>query len=103
MEYKMDLSRFCFELLNREVENDIEEICDTAGERYLYNSIIRKFITGAPVRVDDVDFSAFSEDDIVDLTDNKSAELYNIACGAFKIADGFIKSNPIAVKKRRFF
>ena len=103
MEYKIDLNRFCSELLKRKVENEIDKIYDTAGERYLYENVIQKFIAGIPVYASDIDFSAFSEDDIVDLADNKSDKLYNAANGAIKIADGFLSSKPIAVRKRMFF
>ena len=51
----------------------------------------------------DIDFSAFTEDDIVNLADNKTYEIFNCVQGPFEIAEKFMKSKPIAAVKRKFF
>lgn len=100
---EINLNNFCNALIKGDRQTDAEDICETDGEQYLYDNIISKFIAGIPVYMSDIDFSAFTEDDIIDLTDNKAYEIFNCMRGSFKIADGFMKAKPVAAVKRKFF
>ena len=100
---EINLNNFCDALIKSDGQTDAEDICETDGEQYLYDNIIPKFIAGIPVYMSDIDFSAFTEDDIIDLTDNKAYEIFNRLQDSFQIAAGFMKAKPVAAVKRKFF
>ena len=100
---EINLTNFCDALRKSDRKSDVEDICETTGERYLIDNIISKFIFGTPVYMSDIDFSAFTEDDVVNLADNKTYEIFNCVQGPFEIAEKFMKSKPIAAVKRKFF
>ena len=62
---EINLNNFCDALIKSDGQTGAEDICETDGEQYLYDNIVSKFITGIPVYMSDIDFSAFTEDDIV--------------------------------------
>lgn len=102
MEYQIDLNRFCREIRSDRKDNLLDEIYETSGEKYL-EKMLQKFAVGIPVRICEIDFSAFDEDDIVDLIDNKGREIDDLFCAFERIAEGFINCKPMAAKTKRFF
>lgn len=103
MEYELDLKEFCSAL--RESEKDIfaEKIFNTPGEIYLYQNVIQKIAADVPVRICDIDFSAFEEDDIVDLIDHKGDDIEEYLFGASLIVDKVHNSKPLTATERKFF
>ena len=103
MEYQINLKQLREELKSDRDRDFYHEIFETQGERYLHEHVIQKFASGIPVYIGDVDFSAFDEDDIVDLIDNKGREIDDLLCAFERIVNGFVKSKPLIAKKRCFF
>lgn len=103
MELQLDLTGFCSALRKSESESFTEKLCDTPGQRYLLENVIHKFVTDIPVRICDIDFDAFDEEDIVDFIDNKEQEIDEHVRGAFVIAEEFQKSRALTTSKRKFF
>ena len=103
MELQLDLKGFCSALRKSKSGDFIENLCNTPGQRYLFESVIQKFVTDIPVRICDIDFDAFDEEDIVDFIDNKEQEIDEHVRGAFVIAEEFQKSRALTTTKRKFF
>lgn len=103
MKYEIDLKSFCDALRESEESDFAGRLCDTPGERYLYDNVLQKFVSGVPVRICDIDFDAFDEDDIVELIDNKNDNIYKFLCGVSLIVENFCKSNALTAKTRKFF
>ena len=103
MELQLDLKSFCSALRKSESGDFIENLCNTPGQRYLFESVIQKFVTNIPVRICDIDFDAFDEEDIVDLIDNREQEIDEHMRGALVIAEKFQKSTALTSAKRKFF
>lgn len=103
MELQLDLKGFCSALCRSEAENFADNLCSTPGQRYLVENVIQKLVTDIPLRICDVDFDAFDEEDIVDLIDNKGQKLDEHIRGAFVIAEKFQKSKAMTAAKRKFF
>ena len=103
VKYEFDLSGFCTALRESE-ENDFDDmLCNTPGERYLCDNVLKKFVFGVPVRICDVDFDAFDEDDIVDLIDNRKDDIEETLCGVSLIVESFCKRKALTAKTRKFF
>ena len=103
MELQLDLTGFCSALRRSETETFADSLCTTPGQRYLLENVIHKFVTDTPVRICDIDFDAFDEEDIVDFIDNKGQEIDEHMCGAFVIAEKFQTSSALTTTKRKFF
>ena len=103
MEYEFDLRVFCTAVRESRENNFVDRLCDTPGKRYLYNNVLQKFVSGVPVRLREIDFDAFDEDDIVYLIDNESDGIDNALRGASIIVENFCKSKAITAKTRKFF
>lgn len=103
MELQLDLTGFCSALRKSESGSFTEKLCDTPGQRYLLENVIHKFVTDTPVRICDIDFNAFDEEDIVDFIDNKEQKIDEHMRGAFVIAKEFQESRALTAVKRRFF
>ncbi len=103
MELQLDLKGFCSALRRSETETFADSLCTTSGQRYLFENVIQKLVTDIPLRICDIDFDAFDEEDIVDLIDNKRQKLDEHMRGAFVIAEKFQKSKALTAVKRKFF
>ncbi len=102
MKYEIDLRSLCSAIRESE-EEVIDRLFDTPGERYLYDNVLRKFVSGVPVRMCDIDFDAFDEDDIVELIDNKRDDIDEALRGASLIIENFCESPALTAKTRKFF
>lgn len=103
MELKINIKNLCKNLANADEGNDMECICDTDGCRYLYENVVKPCITGIPLRICDIDFSAFEEDDIVNLIDNKSEMIDNALCTVSRVVNAFCESKALVVSKNKYF
>lgn len=103
MEFVLDIKRLCKELHNIEKDNGIRNFCSTSGEQYLYENVVKKCVLGYTFRFGDIDFDAFTDDDIVSIIDDKEQEIDADLCAAARIADSFEKSTALTAKTKRFF
>ena len=104
MEYNVDLQKLCNGLHNCEQgQIFFDEQIQTPGEHYLYEQILPKLLYDDPLLVGDIDFDAFSEDDIVDLIDNKTEYLEEHFRFIDELVKCFEKSSALAVQSRKFF
>lgn len=103
MEYEIDLKGFCTALRESEENDFAGRLCDTPGERYLYDNVLQKLVSGIPVRMCDIDYDAFEEDDIVEMIDNKSDDIDQSLRGASLIVKNFCNSPALAARTRKFF
>lgn len=103
MKYEIDLKGFCTALRESEETDFAGRLCDTPGEKYLYDNVLQKFVFGIPVRMCDIDFDAFDEADIVEMIDNKRDDIDQSLRGAGLIVKSFCKSPALTAKTRKFF
>ena len=103
MELKIDIKKLCENLSDADENNMTERICETDGERYLYENVVKPCVTGTLLRKCDIDFSAFSEDDIVSIIDYKSEMINDALFTVANVADVFGKSKALTVSEHRFF
>ena len=104
MKYVMDLKSLCAALRKSDrCPVFADELCEAEGEKYLYENVVQNILFKRPIRICDIDFDAFDEDDIVDLIDNKTEYLEE----HFRFTDELVKcfenSSALAVQSRRFF
>lgn len=101
-EYSIDLKKMCAALKQCD-ESNAKPLWDTDGEEYLFKHIVPKCVFNQPLLISDIDFSAFNEDDIVNIVDNKS----NLIDGAFHavntILESFSESSALSLNSKRFF
>lgn len=103
MEYEIDLSNFCSAIRESEEFDFVGRLCDTPGERYLYDNVLQKLVSDVPVRMCDIDFDAFDEDDIIEMIDSKSDDIDQSLRGASLIINNFCDSPALNAKTRKFF
>lgn len=103
MELVLDITRLCSELHNIGEDNGIRDFCDTPGEQYLYENVVKKCVSGTELRFCDIDFNAFDEDDIISIIDDKDNEIDADLCAAVHFVDAFEKSSALTAKTKRFF
>lgn len=103
MELVLDVSRLCTELRNASEDDGVRDFCETPGERYLYENVVKKCISGEELRYRDIDFDAFDEDDIVNIIDEKDEAIDADLCAAFHFVKAFEECKALTAKTRRFF
>lgn len=104
MKISLDTKKLCTELKCCDATTDsIPKHWNSDGEKYLYENIVRKCVYGIPFTVADIDFSAFDEDDIVDIIDNQEDEVEKLFFTVAKISEIFEKSKPLVSNTKRFF
>ncbi|MCR4720021.1 MAG: hypothetical protein K5768_10375 [Firmicutes bacterium] len=75
----------------------------TEGEQYLRETILPKCMYGIFLPVGDIDFDAFSEDDIVDLIDCGCEQMEENKYITADIIENFKKSKAQSSKIKKFF
>ncbi len=103
MEYEINIKNLCSELRRSNTEDFADKLCDTQGQRYLYGNVVQKFVNNVPVRLCDVDFDAFTEEDIVELIDNKLGQIEEHVRGSAVIVKSFQNTKALTAAKRKFF
>ena len=103
MELVLDVKRLCSELQNISEDDGVRDFCDTPGECYLYENVVKKCVTGIEFRYCDIDFDAFDEDDIVNIIDEKDDDIDADLCAAVHFVEAFEKSTALTSKTKRFF
>ncbi len=103
MDYKLDLKEMVKSFKKAAPDNGVLEFIETEGEQYIFENIFTKLSNGERLRISDIDFDAFDEDDITDIIDYKIDKMENKLRGSINIANIFITTPPLAVKSRRFF
>lgn len=103
MELVLDVSRLCTELHNISEDDGVRDFCDTPGEQYLYENVVKKCVTGEELRYCDIDFDAFDEDDIVNIIDEKDDAIDADLCAALNFVKAFEGSEALTSKTKRFF
>ena len=103
MDYTMDLGSFVSDLKSLQHYDGIPSFIDTYGEKYIFDEIVKRCIAQRPIRVEDIDFEAFDEDDIVSIIDDKKQDINDEFFSAMSIVDTFENKRAIPVQGRRFF
>ena len=103
MDMKMDIKKLYKNFSDADESDSTERICDTPGERYLYENVVKPCITGIPLRICDIDFSAFDEDDIVSIIDYKYEMIDDALCTVSRVVNAFCESKALTVSKNKFF
>ena len=104
MKYVMDLKSLCAALRNSDRRPAFDAaLCETEGEKYLYENVVQNILLKRPLRICDIDFDAFDEEDIVELVDNKTEYLEEHFRFAGELVKCFEKSSALAVQSRKFF
>ena len=98
----IDISKMRQELADcQEFSEDEHDL--TEGERYLKENVLYKCLYGIPLTVGEVNFDAFTEDDIVELIDITADDIEEKADRAYDIIRTFNDSKPQFTKEKLFF
>lgn len=103
MDISIDIKDLCKNLAGATESDPAERLCETDGDRYLYENVLKPCIYDIPLRVCDIDFSAFTEDDIVSLIDDKTNIIDDMFYTVERINTVIGNCKPLAVSERRFF
>lgn len=103
MEFAIDLNKMTQSMKMADADTGELDLIETEGEQYIVDNIFKKLLNERAVRVSDIDFDAFEEDDIVNIIDNKLYSLENRFRGVEKIAKFFMGAPPITLSSRQFF
>ncbi len=103
MELSLDLGKFITAVKNAEADTGKCDLIETEGEQYVFENIFKRFLKNEKVKVSDIDFDAFEEDDITLIVDDKFRKLENVAQGGRVIAEFFVKAAPAVTRTRGFF
>lgn len=103
MEFVFDLNRLCSELKKADEDVGAREFCETPGERYLYENVVKPCATGVELRFQDIDFDAFDEDDIVNIIDERDEEIDKELCAVQRLVEAVENSSAQTAKKKKFF
>ena len=102
MDYKLDLPHLRASLKRANTQPTVPDFIETAGERYIFDHIIKRHTAGKPIFVGDIDLDAFDEDDIVSLFDDKADAIDAHFSSVAHIVTTFTET-PAKTAARRFF
>lgn len=100
---EIDLDRLKTNLFDCPDDRDEEPMWDSSGEEYLMINILPKCLYGEEFTVRDIDFDAFTEDDIVNLVDGILPVVVQGLFDVEKMEEHFINSPAQRQQRKRFF
>ena len=100
---EIDLDRLKANFLDCPDNRDEEQVWDSPGEEYLMVNILPKCLYGEEFKVRDIDFDAFTEDDIVNLVDYNLPIIMEGLLGVAKMEEHFVSSPSQRQQRKRFF
>lgn len=102
MELTLDLKKMCDNMKNAENQKELI-IFDTPGEEYVYENIVKKCVRDIPFTISEIDFSAFTEDDIVNIIDDKREKFEAELTSVYSVVEKFHDKPALTSTLKRFF
>ena len=102
MDITLDLKKMCSNMKDAEEQGELI-IFSTPGEEYVYENIVKKCVRGIPFTTGEIDFTAFTEDDIVNIIDDKSKEIETELTFVHSVVEKIHEKPALTSTLRKFF